>query len=440
VTPFEILSGLPYFAGLPVEQIETLCRACEVVNVERGQVVIVEGSPPEGLLVVVEGTFEATRRSGSEDIRLGDAGKGEVLGEMSILENQLASATVRALENGMVIKVPVAVFREVLSDPGLLGAMVSTVTKRLREREAALYQNEKMASLGVLSAGLLHEVNNPAAAIARAAHHLAIVAEELVPSQDPADLSPLQRADEEQLMTEQLEAAGLEHAAELAASLVAQGWSPQLVTSAAPNPLELGRLARLVHARQLALEVGLAAARISELVNAVKRWTYSGQGPVQDVDLNRVVNDSITLLKHKASGKKLELDLAEGLPMIQARGVELSQVVTNLIDNALDAAASRVTLKTTGAPHEIVLEIVDDGGGIPAEQVSRIWEPFFTTKPLGVGTGIGLAISRKIVVDHGGRIDVESEPGRTAFAVHLPTDRPEPESANGPAVSGDNPR
>ncbi len=121
---FEVLANLPYFSGLPVDQIATLFQACEVIEVERGQVVIVEGSPPEGLLVVVEGVFEATREAGSEQIRLGDAGKGEVLGEMSILENQVASATVRALEKGTLIKVPVEVFRQVLSDPGLLGAMV----------------------------------------------------------------------------------------------------------------------------------------------------------------------------------------------------------------------------------------------------------------------------------------------------------------------------
>jgi len=421
VNTFEVLQSLPYFASLPVEQIQSLCRACEAIVVEAGQVVIVEGSPPEGLLVVVEGTFEATRQTGSEQLRLGEAGPGEVLGEMSILENQLASATVRALEKGSLIKVPVEVFREVLSDPGLLGAMVSTVTRRLREREAAFYQNEKLASLGVLSAGLLHEVNNPAAAIARAAHHLAIVADELVPAQEPVTLTPLQRADREESMTEVLEAAGLEHPADLAASLVAQGWSPDMVTSQAHDQSELGRLARLVHARQLALEVGMAAARISELVNAVKRWTYSGQGPVQDVDLNQLIIDSCTLLRHKASGKKLELTLAEGLPTIPARGVELSQVITNLIDNALDAASSTVTVKTTAGPQEVVLEVFDDGSGIPEEQISRIWEPFYTTKPLGVGTGIGLPISRKIIADHNGRIEVQSRPGLTVFEVHLPT-------------------
>ena len=231
-------------------------------------------------------------------------------------------------------------------------------------------------------------------------------------------------------MTDLLQGAGLEQALDLAPSLVSQGWTPELVSATAKDPVELGRLARLVHARQLALEVGMAAAKISELVNAVKRWTYSGQGPVQDVDLNQVINDSCTLLKHKAAGKKLELILADDLPSIPARGVELSQVITNLIDNALDAAVTQVILKTSAASHEVLLEVSDDGPGIPPDQISRIWEPFFTTKPLGVGTGIGLPISRKIIVDHGGRIEVESKPGSTVFAVHLPLDAAMPDNAS----------
>jgi signal transduction histidine kinase len=195
-------------------------------------------------------------------------------------------------------------------------------------------------------------------------------------------------------------------------------------------------LARLVHARQLALEVGMAAARISELVNAVKRWTYSGQGPIQDVDLNQVVNDSCTMLRHKATGKKLELALAESLPTVPGRGVELSQVVTNLIDNALDASVSRVRVTTSANPHEVVLEVFDDGSGIPADQASRIWEPFYTTKAPGVGTGIGLPISRKIIADHGGRIDLDSIPGSTTFVVHLPLIAPGSDSI-GQSPSGD---
>ncbi|MGH8927088.1 MAG: ATP-binding protein [Acidimicrobiia bacterium] len=421
MSPYEVLSGLPYFAALPIEQIEALCMASEVIHVERGQVVIEEGTWPDGLLVVAEGTFEATRSTPDGEIRLGDAAVGEVLGEMSILENQHASATVRALEPGTLVKVPVDLFRDVLSDPVLLGAMVRTITQRLRERESALFQNEKLASLGVLSAGLLHEVNNPAAAIGRAAQHLATVAEELVPRQQPFELSALQRSKREREMTEFLNRIGAERSVDLSTSLVSQGWTPELVAGMATDPAEQLKLAQLVHARQLALEVGMAATRITDLVNAVKRWTYTGQGPVQDVNLNQVILDSCTLLKAKASASKVELDLAEKLPDIEGRGVELSQVITNLLDNALDAAATRVKAATSFRDHEVIAEISDDGAGIPADQVSRIWEPFFTTKAPGVGSGIGLPISRRIIADHGGRIEVESRPGLTMFRVHLPT-------------------
>lgn len=420
MTPHEVLSQLPYFSALPSDELEALCSRAESIAVERGQEVIIEGTMPDALLVVAEGTFEATRRSGSEEVRLGEASAGEVLGEMSILENRPASASVRALEPATLIRVPVEDFRHVLSDPRLAAAMFSTVTRRLRDREAALIQSEKLTSLGVLAAGLLHEVNNPAAAIGRAAHHLAEVAESLVPKQEVVQLSAMRRADRESELEEVLRAAGASQSAELASSLVAQGWTAERFTSEATDSAERVKLARLVHARQLATEVVMAAERISDLVGAVKRWAYTGQGPVQDVDLNQTVADSATLLKHKTAGTKLTLELKDDLPIVSGRGVELSQVVTNLLDNALDSAANGVVVRTESSDGEVTIEIQDDGPGISQELLTRIWEPFFTTKPPGAGSGLGLPITRRIVAAHGGRIEVNSAPGRTVFRVTLP--------------------
>jgi signal transduction histidine kinase len=416
---YEILSQLPYFSGLPEEELEALCRTAESIAVERGQEVIEEGTMPDALLVVADGTFEATRRSGNEEVRLGEASAGEVLGEMSILEDRPASASVRALEPATLIRVPVEQFRHVLADPRLAAAMFSTVTKRLRDREAALIQSEKLTSLGVLAAGLLHEVNNPAAAIGRAAHHLAELAQSLVPSQETVQLSALQRADREDELTEVLTAAGVSQSADLASSLVAQGWTVERFLAEAAEPDEQGKLARLVHARQLATEVVMAAGRISDLVGAVKRWAYTGQGPVQSVDLNQNLADSATLLKHKAAGLKLTLE-KDDMPSVSGRGVELSQVMTNLLDNALDAAATGVIVRTKSTDQEVTVEFEDDGPGIAPDLLTRIWEPFFTTKPPGQGSGLGLSITRRIVAAHGGRIEVESAPGCTVFRVILP--------------------
>jgi signal transduction histidine kinase len=420
LSPYEILSQLPYFSELPEEMLESLSSTSEVLNVTRGQEVIVEGTMLDGLLVVAEGTFEATRRSGKEEVRLGEASAGEVLGEMSILEDRPASATVRALEPGTLVKVPVEQFHQVLSDPRLVAAMFSTVTKRLRDREAALIQSEKLASLGVLTAGLLHEVNNPAAAISRAATHLASVVGTLMPEVEPVHLTTMQRIRSEDEFVQLLLAAGIDSPADLAASLVAQGWTVDRLLSEAATPDEQVRLTRLIHTRQLATEVVLAAGRITELVVAVKRWAYTGQGPVQDVDVNQTIADSTTLLKHKTAGLKLTLETDEELPSVSGRGVELSQVMTNLLDNALGAAAAGVIVRTRSTDDEVTVEFEDDGPGIAPELLTRIWEPFFTTKPPGQGSGLGLPITRRIVAAHGGRIEVESVPGSTVFRVILP--------------------
>ncbi|HSL26382.1 MAG TPA: ATP-binding protein [Acidimicrobiia bacterium] len=420
MSPYEILASLPYFSGLSEEQLTALCQTSESMAVEKGTEVITEGGMPSGLFVIAEGTFRVSRRGGGAEMQLRVATPGDVLGEMSLIGNVPATATVRALERGTLIKVPADEFREALADPVLLAGMFHTVTGRLREQEAALVESEKLASLGSWAAGLLHEVNNPAAAVLRAAEHLTELTSLLVPGAEPVTLRPLARAEREQAMAELLAAAGESDPGELAASLVTQGWTPEQLAEAGPDPATRLRTARLVHARQLATELGQAARRISELVGAVKRWSYHGQGEVQAVDLNQVVTDSLTLLRHQVGNLQVELDLDPDLGLVEARGVGLSQVVTNLIDNALQAAAHRVTVRTRPEIDTVTVEVEDDGPGIPDHVRERIWDPFFTTKPPGKGSGLGLAIVRRIVSEHDGSISVESAPGATKFSVTVP--------------------
>ncbi|MGQ0848259.1 MAG: sensor histidine kinase [Actinomycetota bacterium] len=415
MNPHDVLAELAYFSGLPDDEIDTLCAASEVILVKSGDVVIEDGALPQGLLVVAEGNFEAYRRTADEDLVLGIVGPGGVLGEMSVLEDRPTSAAVRALEDGSLVRVPVEHFRRVLADPVLHTAMFQTVIGRLREREEALVHGEKLASLGVLAAGLLHEVNNPAAAMARAAHHLGQLIGDLLPPRQGEAPTGLERARQIDRISDLVDPSGVER--ELAASLVDQGWRGEDLV--AIDPAQRLSTARLVHARQLAGEIGMAAARLTELVQAVKRWTFSGQGPLQPVDFNQVVNDSLVLLRHKTAGKRIDLDLGEVAP-VEGRGVELSQVVTNLVDNALDAADHLVLVTTMSGDGEVILEVADDGAGIPPDLVARIWEPFFTTKEPGQGSGLGLGISRRIAISHGGRLDVESEPGKTVFRLVLP--------------------
>jgi signal transduction histidine kinase len=416
VTPYDVLVKLPYFSGLPEDQLEALCRVSETIPVQQGEEVISEGKMPSGLLVVAEGSFEATRQSGRDQIVLGTASVGDVLGEMSLIENRPASASVQALEPGLLVRVPADEFRHALADPVLIASMFHTVTGRLRQREAALVQSEKLASLGSWTAGLLHEVNNPAAAALRSASDLAEITELLVPPASSEQLRPLARSQRESAIAAILRDHGVERPAELASSLVAQGWTPERLLGEGDG---IARTAQLVHARQLAIEVSQAARRISELVAAVKRWSYHGQGDVQPVDLNQIVEDGVVLLRHRVGSIALDLQLDPELGEVEGHGVELSQVVTNLLDNALQAAASKVTVVTKREGDQISLEVTDDGAGIPDEIQARIWDPFFTTKPPGQGSGLGLSIVKRIVSEHHGSIGVKSVPGATTFRLGL---------------------
>jgi signal transduction histidine kinase len=152
----------------------------------------------------------------------------------------------------------------------------------------------------------------------------------------------------------------------------------------------------------------------------VKSWVYLDQGTIQSVDLNVALDQTMALLRHKLSGISVDLDLDPKLPSIEARGAELNQVLTNIIDNAIQAAKAVVTVKTFVDGEHVVCQITDDGPGIPEHLLDHIWEPFFTTKPPGQGTGLGLSISRRIVESHRGRLEVKSAPGATSFTVRLP--------------------
>ena len=421
MSPYEILSEVPYFSDLPEEELESLCRAAEIVDVAEGEVVLREGDQPDALLVIADGTFEAYRKSPESEIIIGLAGRGEVLGEMSLLEGRLASASLRALSPARLVRVPGERFQRLLAHNDFLRGMLLTVIIRMRQREGALVEYKKLAALGTMAAGLLHEVNNPAAAIKRSAAGLVEAAESLVERKTVEGLTPLQRADREDELAAYIEELGLEQATDLGSSVVKAGWDRAALEKAGDgNKSDVVRVVRLIHARQLAEEVAMAAGRLSDLVGAVKSWVYLDQGTIQSVDLNVALEQTMALLHHKLSGIRIDLDLDPELPSIEARGAELNQVLTNIIDNAIQAATAVVTVKTLVDGEHVVCQITDDGPGIPEEILDHIWEPFFTTKPPGQGTGLGLSISRRIVESHRGRLEVSSVPGATSFTIRLP--------------------
>ena len=328
----------------------------------------------------------------------------------------------------------------------------------LRESEAMLRQSEKMAVLGTLTAGVAHELNNPAAAVRSGAGQLEAAALEFEQAQmrqsqlaltdaqqgtlqrladqarlqavRPPELDALVRSDREDELKILLEKRGISHAWKHAPALVNLNFAAAALTSLADSfgtdqlPVVVDVLDATYSVYSVLTEIGQSAGRISEIVRALKAYSYLDQAPVQAVDVHEGLDNTLLVLGHKLkSGISVRKEYAPNLPLIQANGSELNQVWTNIIDNAADALEGQgeVTIRTRQDEGWVAIEIEDDGPGIPAEIQSRIFEPFFTTKPSGLGIGLGLDISHNIIVQkHQGDIRVLSEPGKTCFEVWLP--------------------
>lgn len=455
----ERLRQFTLFAGLSGRDLEWLLGQAQPRELAEGELLVEEGTPGGALYIIVEGTFDVTKRSGESEVLLSVCGPGEVIGELSVLSDTPRTASVRATRPGTVLEIGQETFRQLLaSSPSAAMDVIRTVAARLQNTESMLRQQEKMAALGTLAAGLAHELNNPAAAARRSAVQLAEavagweaasrrlaglgleaaaaarldeVREGLLErARQPARLDALVRSDLESELQDWLEGLGLEEAWELAPTLVEFGWDQASLETLAQDlapaqrPTALQWLAAGCAVYGLLNEVWHGSERISEIVRSVKSYAYLDQAPIQEVDVHEGLENTVVILRSKLKeGVEVERDYARDLPPIEAYASELNQVWTNLIDNAIDAMDGRgvLGLRTYGRDGQVVVEVSDTGPGIAPEAQERIFEPFYTTKPPGQGTGLGLHITYNIVVHkHQGRIEVDSEPGRTVFRVRLP--------------------
>ena len=457
------LRRLQLFADLSETDLDWLSTQAEPFSLEAGETLIQEGEPGEAAFIVLDGELEVKKRSDVQDILIAVHDAGEVIGEMALLDNSPRNATVRAILPSRLLKIRGDTFQQLLSQkPSAALAILHTVSKRLRQNEALLRQNEKMVALGTLAAGLAHELNNPTATVRRSVEqlrsaltgwmqasididHCALTPTQLKITGDlrqnienrlkpiPAP-DPLTESDHETWLQTWLEARGFEQAWELAPTLVASGWelAPLQTLATSFNPeifmLVVKWLAAGCSVYSLLEETHIGAERISEVVKSFKAYSYLDQAPVQEVDINTGLENTLAILKYKTIKADIKVTrlYAANLPRIEAHGSELNQVWTNILDNAIDAmdGGGELTLRTYSQDANIVVEIEDTGKGIPAEIQSRLFEPFFTTKPPGMGTGLGLHIAHTIVNNHNGQVRFTSRPGMTCFQVTLPVHSP----------------
>jgi signal transduction histidine kinase len=457
---FEFLKQIPLFAELDEPDLKKLCSLVGDVRLQAGEELFHQGGAGELAYVIREGEIEISRFSDGREIPLAVRRQGEVIGEMALLEEAPRMASARARTPSVLLAIGRGELEQLLtSSPTAARSMLGTIMQRLRETEAALRQSEKMAHLGTLAAGMAHELNNPAAAALRGAAELreafgqllngpnrvaglGLTAEqfqELARRMEsagkgrPRALGALERGDLEEQVERWLEAHGVQDGQLLAGELVEMGYDQEelgLVERFYPGQ-QLGEILHLVwvscRANNLLTEISQGAREISSIVKAMKSYVYLDQAPLQEVDLHEGLENTLVILKHKLKrGIVVLRDFQPDLPRVPAHGGELNQVWTNLIDNAADALGGKgkITLRTRREGSWAVVEVEDDGPGIPPEAQPKLFTLFFTTKPMGQGSGQGLHTSYNIVRRHGGTLDFHSAPGRTVFTARLPLSAP----------------
>ena len=448
------LKKVPAFDGISDEDLEWFAEHSLEATAAPGDVITIEGERAEHMIVVLEGSFTGRIDSASADPTVLHISAGSITGLLPYSRLKKMKMTSRADTPLRVLKFHSSNFQDMMHRMPILGErLVGMLTDRVREFTRLEQQRDKLAALGKLSAGLAHELNNPSAAAVRASEALLDCLERLRklerdPSLNDANcaeisvaeedihkkLQPavfrdeLDRSDREESLITWLEASSVKDPWKVAPMLVEANVEKEHLqrlqeVSGPAFSAELMRFATMLDMERLAQQIGHSTKRISGLVRAIKEYSYMDQSPVQPVDIVHGIENTLTILDHKLrKGISVQRQFAPDLPRVTANGSELNQVWTNLIDNATDAMKGKgaLTIRAAREGDVVLVEIADNGPGIPKEDQSHIFEPFFTTKPVGQGTGLGLDAVRRIINKVGGTISFTSVPGDTRFQVRIP--------------------
>ena len=450
----ELLS-VPAFADLPDDQIDWFISQSEEMRLKAGEPYFREGDPADAMFVILEGQLQARGELGGETIVI-SIKPGDVTGVLPFSRMKQFTVGVRAITDARVMRFPVSLFPNLIQKmPELTQRLVGLMSDRIRETTRMEQQRDRLASLGKLSAGLAHELNNPASAAKRATSQLREVLKRIRDASHELgrrDLTAAQKSEIEKLETsfvqrdevppnaltisdleDQIDSLLRSHGQndlwQMAADLARKNVKPEALESLFANldadtaRAALVRIAASVEIADLLNEIESGTSRISDLVRAIKEYTFMDQSPVQNVDIVKSLETTLTILNHKLKRRVVVQRDYERFPfLVNSFGSELNQVWTNLIDNAIDAMHGKgeLRVRTYREDNCVVVEIGDNGPGILPSVKPHIFEPFFTTKGVGEGTGLGLDTVQRIVKKHRGNIQVTSKPGDTRFQVWLP--------------------